>query len=640
MAFESPQDQESAASSGEEAGVALPASFEALFMGSMDAVLLEGADGRLLRANAAACALFGAGEDEIIARGRSAWLDAADERGGRLSAALAARGEARGEARVLGARGIVVEAEISAREFRGDDGAAYACLVIHDLTRQRASEHEATALQAQMAFALDAAEIGYWTFELPSGNGYRSPSMFRCFGYEGPVATWTHDDFERHVHPEDRARVEAAHEAARQGDGRYESEFRVVWPDASVHWLAARGRFEFDAAGNPVRMSGVEYDVTPRKMTDLDLAASRARFKSVIDLSPDGILIHHWGKIRYANRAAARLLGAAEAEVLVGLSLPEFITPELRATSQQRLDQLFERGGSLTPVESKMIRMDGTVIDVELTASTTWEGRERVVHSQIRDIADRKRHEREILALNQSLEARVEERTRELAAANRELESYSYMVAHDLRAPLRAISGFSGMLQEALSGSLTADQARFLEVICGNVERMNRLIDGLLQFSRSARGTLNLYQVDTRALIDAMVLELPGREGAQFDIGPLPQLHADPVLLRQIFANLLDNALKYSRGRESPCVRISAQARERDDVICIADNGVGFEPAYAHKLFGVFQRLHAQSEFEGTGVGLAIVRKVVERHGGEVWAEGAVGEGARFYFSLPRNAVA
>src|SRR5262249_33177868 len=156
------------------------------------------------------------------------------------------------------------------------------------------------------------------------------------------------------------------------------------WPDATVHWLAARGRYEFNARGEAVRMSGVEFDVTVRKMVELDLEASRARFKSVIDLAQDGILIHHWGKVRYANRAAAKLLAAESPEVLVGLSLPEFITPEMRSMSMRRMDQLFESGGTLPYVESKMIRLDGVEIDVELVGTAAWEGRERVVHTQIR----------------------------------------------------------------------------------------------------------------------------------------------------------------------------------------------------------------------------------------------------------------
>ncbi|MDB5803926.1 MAG: sensor signal transduction histidine kinase [Betaproteobacteria bacterium] len=487
------------------------------------------------------------------------------------------------------------------------------------------------------AALLDAADIGCWTFEIPGGAGYRSSSMFRTLGYADVVADWTHGDFLRCLHPDDRERVEAAHEAARLGDGRYEAEFRVLWPDATVHWLSARGRFDYDAAGNAVRMSWVQFDVTQRKTAELELAASRARFESVIDLSQDGILIHHRGKIRYANRAAARLLGACSPEILVGLSLPEFITPDMRVLASRQLDRLFDQGGALPYVESKMIRLDGAVIDVELAATATWEEGEQVVHTQIRDIADRKRHEREILALNHSLEERVQARTRELAAANRELESYSYMVAHDLRAPLRAISGFSGMLQESLAQQLDREQRRFLGIIVGNVERMNKLIDGLLQFSRSARGSLSPQPADTRALVDAVILELPGHERAQFEIGALPALLADPVLLRQILINLIDNALKYSRGQAQPKIEISARLLAGMDVIRIADNGVGFDAAYAHKLFGVFQRLHSLQEFEGAGIGLAIVRKIVERHGGQVWAEGAVGEGARFFFSLPRQ---
>jgi len=619
------------------AGNAQRGPFDALFESSMDAILLERPDGCILHANSRACRLLGCSESEIIARGRPAFVDGADERAARLFAERASRGTARGELRLLAGDGTPIAAEVSTALFYDAAGLACASLCIRDLTQQHASERQASVAEAQMVFALDAAEIGYWTFAISGAAGYRSPSLFRTLGHADVVAGWTHEDFLRCVHPEDSARVEAAHQSARLGDGRYEAEFRVLWPDASVHWLSARGRFDYDAAGTAVRMSGVQFDITQRKAAELELAASRARFESVIDLSQDGILIHHWGKIRYANRAAARLLGAGGPEILIGLSLPEFITPDMRSASIRRLEQLFDHGGALPYVESKMIRLDGVVIDVELAASATWEEGERVVHTQIRDIADRKRHEREILALNHSLEERVQARTRELAAANRELESYSYMVAHDLRAPLRAISGFSGMLQESLAQQLDGDQQRFLEIIVGNVERMNKLIDGLLQFSRSARGALSLQRVDTRALVDAVILELPGHDGARFEIGALPALQADPVLLRQILVNLIDNALKYSRGQAQPRIEISARQQAGEEVIRIADNGVGFEPAYAHKLFGVFQRLHNQQEFEGTGIGLAIVRKIVERHGGRVWAEGAVGEGARFFFSLPRQ---
>ena len=621
----------------ETSGQPIADPFDALFESSMDAVLLERPDGTIVRANAAACRLFALERDELVARGRQSLIDADDPRAQRLFEARAASGSARGELRMRGKDGRVIDVEICTALFDDARGQPCATLVIHDLGRQKAFERQARETEEQMRFALDAAEIGYWTFDLASGQGYRSPWMFRCLGYEQPVTNWTHDNFLRQVHPEDQSRVAAAHEAARLGTGMYEAEFRVIWPDQSVHWLSARGRFYYDAAGVAVRMSGIQFNVSQRKAAEVELATSQARFKHVIDLSQDGILIQYRGKIRYANQAAARLLGAAGPEMLVGLSLPDFITPDMRAAALKRRDQLTEDGGSLPYVESKLIRMDGTVVEVEMAGSAILESGERIIHTQVRDVAERKRHEREILALNHSLEARVEGRTRELAAANRELESYSYMVAHDLRAPLRAISGFSGMLQETVAAKLSEDEKRFLGIIVDNVDRMNKLIDGLLQFSRSARGTLSRQKVDTRAFVDSVIMEMPARATAQFEIGPLPSLQADPILLRQIFVNLIDNALKYSRGQAHPKVEISSCEQGDEDVIRIADNGVGFEPAYAHKLFGVFQRLHAQHEFEGTGVGLAIVRKIVERHGGKVWAEGAVGAGARFYFSLPRQ---
>jgi PAS domain S-box-containing protein len=614
--------------------------FDALLASSMDALLVERPDGRLLRANPAACELFGLDAAELPSGGCAALIDPQDPRAAALFALREQAGMARGGLRLRRADGSLFEAEISTALFRSPGGEPCASIYIHDLTRRQASERQAREAQEQMGFALDAAELGYWTFDLESDQGYRSASMFRGLGYAQPVPGWSHDDFLRQVHPEDRAGMDAAYEAARTGGGKYEAEFRVIWPDGSIHWLSARGRFFYDGQGRALRMSGVQFDITQRRLAELELARSQARFKNLIDLSEDGILIHSDRKIRYANQAAARLLGMPGPDALVGRHLPDFIVPEMRALAIQRRDQLTAHGGAAAYMETRMTRVDGRVIDVEIAGSAVLEDGVPTIHTQLRDIAERKRHEREILALNHSLEMRVEARTRELEAANRELESYSYMVAHDLRSPLRAISGFSGMLKEALSGKLAEEEERYLGFILSNVERMNKLIDGLLQFSRSGRGNLARQRVDARALVEAVTHDQQGRGKARFEVGALPQLYADPVLLHQIFVNLIDNAVKYSRGQAEPKVEISAGEEDGCDVICIKDNGVGFEPDYAHKLFGVFQRLHAQSEFEGTGVGLAIVRKIVERHGGRVWAEGAVNQGARFCFSLPREAAA
>jgi len=228
---------------------------------------------------------------------------------------------------------------------------------------------------------------------------------------------------------------------------------------------------------------------------------------------------------------------------------------------------------------------------------------------------------------------------RKLEASNKDLEAFSYSVSHDLRAPLRAIVGFTKMLEGAHSKDLTGEGRRLLGVVAKSAQKMGALIDDLLEFSRSGRAALRLGPVDPAGLARDVFAELrktcPERK-VEATFGPLPPAEADPALLRQVFANLISNAVKYTRPRDVARVEVGGASAGTENIYWVKDNGVGFDPEYAHKLFGVFQRLHSESEFEGTGVGLAIVHRIVQRHGGRVWAEGKMNEGAAFYFTLPK----
>jgi PAS domain S-box-containing protein len=296
--------------------------------------------------------------------------------------------------------------------------------------------------------------------------------------------------------------------------------------------------------------------------------------------------------------------------------------------------------GRFTPIEYRIVRKDGAERWVRNTPVPQYGPDGSLVSHDtlIQDITERKQAEEEIRTLNEELEQRVTVRTSELAAANKELEAFAYSVSHDLRAPLRAVSGFGRILLEDHTAGLDAEAQRVVGVMIENTNRMGRLIDDLLSFSRLSRTAISTRPVNMESLARSVAAELLGLEpGRQIElkIGRLHPAVGDAAMLRQVLVNLLGNSLKFTRTRPVARIEVSSAVEGTMRTYAVRDNGVGFDMAYVDKLFRVFQRLHLTTEFEGTGIGLAIVARVVDRHGGKAWAESVEGEGATFWFTLP-----
>jgi len=289
------------------------------------------------------------------------------------------------------------------------------------------------------------------------------------------------------------------------------------------------------------------------------------------------------------------------------------------------------------------LRADGEEFPVEASISQVVVDREKTYTVILRDITERQRTLQAIQTLNAELEQRVQARTAELTALNKELEAFTYSVSHDLRAPLRNVSGFIGLFTKSVGEQLAPAPRRYLTIITNEAKRMGVLIDDLLAFSRIGRVELQKTEVNLTHLIQevqrSLQLETQGRDIA-WHIGVLPKVYADRALLRQVLDNLIANALKFTRTRVQAKIEIGVMPTTADDprvVMFVRDNGVGFDMRYSDKLFTVFHRLHRADEFEGTGVGLANVQRIIHRHGGRVWAEAVVDQGATFFVALPNQ---
>jgi PAS domain S-box-containing protein len=455
-------------------------------------------------------------------------------------------------------------------------------------------------------------------------------------------------------------------------------ENRVI-VDGQIRWTQWINRALFDSQGNFIEYQSVGRDISDRKQAEAalnqlndeletkvrvrtqalaeanqdlqteiaerlqmekNLQESEEKYRKLVELCPDAIFVQNEGKFVYVNNAAIEFFGAISSQELLGQSIDNFLAPETQNKIDECIRLLIEENRLIPLSEEKWLRVDGSIIYGELAAIPFAYKDEFTVQVVIRDITDRKLAEDKIRQLNAELEGRVIERTAQLEAANKELEAFSYSVSHDLRSPLRSIDGFSQALIEDYGDELDAVGRDYLQRVRKAAQRMAELIDDMLHLSRVTRSEMHYEKVDLSELATEIASELqntqPDRQ-VEFAIAPDLVATGDKQLLKILLENLLGNAWKFTAKHQKARIEFGITQCNNNCTNCtyfVRDDGAGFDMAYVNKLFGAFQRLHAITDFEGSGIGLATVQRIVRRHGGRIWAKGAVEQGATFFFSL------
>ncbi len=605
--------------------------YRILFEQANDGITVVSVDGRLCQVNEAFARMHGYSLDEARNLSLGA-LDTPDtarmapERMGRILA-----GEALTfEVSHIHKDGRVFPVEVSA-SLISCGGASCVQATYRDITARRQADNVLRESELKYRSLIECSSDAIFCVDEEGRYQFTNRLFASAFGktpdYFVGKSFWD-------VYPKEHAdqRFEVTKRVFRSGESE-SVEVEVPLPGNTLYFYATANPIR-DETGRVVLTLTHAVNITDRKRAEEALRESEAQKSAILNgISTNIALVDRELKILWANKAAARSVGR-RTEEMVGHSCYSLWGDAARVCASCPAAMVFQTGRS----EHRIMRSpDGRVWDEGGEPVFDTAGNVVAVVEIAHDITERERAQEALGTLHAELEQRVRERTAALTEANREMEAFSYSVSHDLRAPVRAIDGFAKLLEEHTDGSLDDEGRRLLATVRKNSLRMGHLIDDLLAFSRAGRSEFRRGVIDLGPLVHEVLLEVlaGGRhEQVEVRVAELPPARGDRALVRQVFLNLLVNAVKFSAPKANPVIEIGSQRTAGAVEYFVRDNGVGFDQKYAGKLFGVFQRLHSERDFPGTGIGLSLVRRIVERHGGCVRAEGEVGRGATFWFTL------
>jgi PAS domain S-box-containing protein len=490
----------------------------------------------------------------------------------------------------------------------------------------RRSEEALQASDASLLAAQRMAQIGNWQLDLVRNVLTWSNEIYRIFEIDPREFGASYEAFLAMVHPEDRDSVHRAYTESVRTRAPYEITHRLQMKDGRVKWVNDRCETSYDAEGRPLRSQGTVQDVTERHRSEEQVRATSRYARSLIEASLDPLVtISPDGKVTDVNEATVKATGVAR-ERLIGTDFSSYFTEPQRARSGY--EQVFERG-YVVDYPLALRHVSGSVMDVLYNASVyRTEGGEVIgVFAAARDVTERKRAEQ---ALCRTLE--------ELKRSNAELEQFAYVASHDLQEPLRMVSSYTQLLARRYRGRLDEDADDFVGFAVDGANRMQRLINDLLAYSRVGTRGRPFGPTDSHAALGQALRNLAAaidEAGGLVTNDDLPLVLADETQLVLVFQNLVGNAVKFRRPDEPPRVHVSARRDGRMWAFRVRDNGIGIAPEFHARLFTIFQRLHTRDEYPGTGIGLAICKRIVERHGGQIGVESTAGAGSTFVFTIP-----